>query len=439
MKKTAFVFPGQGSQYPGMGESLYDNFPIARQIFDEAGEVDGIKIKHLCFYEDMDLLTQTKYTQPALFTVSYAMFQVFMQEGIEPAYLAGHSLGEITALACAGAIDFKDAVRLVKARGRIMQRAANRCQGRMIAIKGGNLDYIRKVCQLCTVDGDIAVISNYNSPDQIVVSGNNHAVMSVGSEIQKQGGSFTELKVSAPFHSPLMSEAGDEFQEELKNYKFHDFKYQVISNVTAEPYGGKNDIYELLIKHMKNPVLWKDSVDYMISHDVAHVLELGPKSVLSYLIKKCGPGIKAYSYDKKEDMNNIDNLITEITGKAAKRLEAESRNEAFMNECLKRALSPAVKKKSCLSEETTAITLCLAHAICVPSYANTDAEYKRGVLQPYKQIKKMNSLIEKEKRQPTREEVEASFHMLYEVFQTKKVSKMEQQLRFQSICEKLGK
>lgn len=439
MDKIAFVFPGQGSQYPGMGEVLYDNFPLARQIFDAAGEVGGVDVKHLCLYEDMDLLTQTQYTQPALFTVSYAMFQILMQEGIEPSYLGGHSLGEITALACAGAVDFRDAVNLVKARGRFMQKAAERCQGKMIAVRGTGIDDIWEICRICSTDGEVAVVSNYNSPDQIVISGNTRPVMSAGEMIQKRGGTFTELKVSAPFHSPLMEEAADEFRQELANYQFHDLKFPVISNVTAKPYAGREQIRELLSNHIERPVLWKDTMDYFIDHGTTCILELGPKNVLCNLFKKYVPGIRAYSYDKEEDLTHIDRLVTEITGKKPKRLEVQTRIEDVMNQCIERVLSPGVKEKSCLSENATAISLCLAHAICAPNSNLSESEYKNGVLQPYRQIKKQYSVIEKEKRQPDRDELVDSFHMLFKVFQTKKVSKREQEKRFISICEKLGK
>ncbi|GAE86716.1 ACP S-malonyltransferase [Acetivibrio straminisolvens] len=233
MKKIALLFPGQGSQYVGMGKKLYENYSAAREVFDEANEVLGFDLKELCFNGDINELTKTENTQPVILTASVAAFRVYMEKyGVKPAFLAGHSLGEFAALTCAGAISFKDAVRIVRNRGRYMQEAVPQGIGAMAAVSGVDKPVIEETCIKVSDENHLVVVSNHNSKDQIVISGHTSAVNTASEILKKHGARIVPLKVSAPFHSPLMQPAADRLREELKLYSYNEPKWQVISNTT---------------------------------------------------------------------------------------------------------------------------------------------------------------------------------------------------------------
>lgn len=449
MNKVAFVFPGQGSQYQGMGKYYYDNNEIARRVFEEASDSSGMDIKKLCFETEMAELTKTENAQPAILTASYAAYQVFMKEGLEPSFMAGHSLGEITALTCAGAISFSDAIRLVRARGRIMQKACEQSDGSMAAIKGLVMDAVEELCKKYSVDGKVAVVSNYNSVDQIVVSGHKDAVIQVGEAAKKENGKYTLLKVSAPFHSPLMNNAIVEFRNELQKYKYNDIKYPVVANVTAKAYQSSDKMVDMLSKHLVSPVLWKNTIDFFVENDVGLVVELGPKNVLKNLVKGCTDKIRAFSFDEPDGMPELMDLVADLKGKSAEALEAQTRLEnslrAFMDKI--KELYRNNKKENALpirgSEDSlgipTPVTLCLAGAVCTPNKNRNNKEFQAGVVEPYKKIRRLQAVIEKEQREPNEEEIEEAFNMLLSVFKTKKVAANEQLLQLQLIYDRLAK
>jgi [acyl-carrier-protein] S-malonyltransferase len=310
MKKIALMFPGQGSQYIGMGKKLYDNFECVRKVYEEANDTIGFDLKGLCFEGDMEELTKTENTQPAILTTSVAMFRVYQEEiGIEPAFMAGHSLGELSALTCSGAIRFSDAVKLVRQRGKFMQEAVPIGIGGMAAISGADISDIEAECKNASKDGNIVAISNYNSYDQIVISGHKAAVESAGEALKEKGVKVIPLKVSAPFHSPLMKPAADRFKDELKKYCYDGPRCHVISNVTALPYEGAESIQDNLIKQITSPVQWIKSMEYLESNGVEMFIELGPKKVLKNLVGKIVKIKDIYSYDHDQDVNNIKSLL----------------------------------------------------------------------------------------------------------------------------------
>ncbi len=310
MKKIALLFPGQGSQYIGMGKKLNDNFKCAKEVYEEANDAIGFDLRGLCFEGDMEELTKTENTQPAIMTASVAAFRVYQEEiGVEPLFMAGHSLGELSALTCSGAINFSNAIKLVRQRGRFMQEAVPVGIGGMSAISGADTVDIEDECKKVSEDGNIVVISNYNSPDQIVISGNKAAVEGAGEKLKERGAKVIPLKVSAPFHSPLMKPAADKFGEELMKYSYNDPRFPVISNVTALPYDGAHSIRENLTMQITSPVQWIRSMKYLESCGVEMLIELGPKKVLKNLAAKIIPGRDAYSYDYDQDVNNIKSLL----------------------------------------------------------------------------------------------------------------------------------
>ncbi len=287
MFKTAFIFPGQGSQYSGMGKDLAETFAVARHLFEEADDALGFKLSALCFSGSDDDLKLTANTQPAILTTSIAVLKVAQQEtGLKADYLAGHSLGEYSALVCSGAISFADAVRTVRARGTYMQEAVPVGTGTMAAILGVERDLLEDICREAT-EGDVVSSANYNSPGQIVIAGSVSAV-SRAIEIAKSRG-FRKamlLPVSAPFHCALMKPAAEKLATVLDSIYYSDMILPVVSNVEATAYCDKGRVRDLLVSQVCAPVLWEQSVVAMAALGVTKFIELGPGKVLSGLVKR---------------------------------------------------------------------------------------------------------------------------------------------------------
>ena len=287
MSKSAFIFPGQGSQYSGMGKELADNFAVARQTFEEADDALGFKLSELCFSGSDDELKLTANTQPAILTASIAVLQVVRQEtGLKADYAAGHSLGEYSALVCSGALSFADAVRTVRARGTFMQEAVPVGTGTMAAILGVEGDVLEEICREAA-QGEVVSPANFNSSGQIVIAG---AVAAVARaiEIAKARG-FRKamlLPVSAPFHCALMKPAADRLSAVLDAVSVQDMTLPVIANADAAPNSDKERVKPLLVTQVCSPVLWEQSVNAMSALGVTKFVELGPGKVLSGLVKR---------------------------------------------------------------------------------------------------------------------------------------------------------
>ncbi|WP_306533077.1 ACP S-malonyltransferase [Geobacter sp.] len=287
MSKRAFIFPGQGSQYPGMGKDLADNFSVARQIFQEADDALGSSLSRLCFEGPEDQLKLTANTQPAILTVSVAALRVLQAEtGLVADYLAGHSLGEYSALVASGALRFADAVRTVRSRGTFMQEAVPVGVGAMAAMLSIEPDVLAAICVEAAQGEDVSP-ANFNSPGQIVIAGHTGAV-NRAIEIAKAKG-FRKamlLTVSAPFHSSLMVPAGERLAEVLAAVTVGDLAAPVVTNVEAKPNQDKGRVNELLVRQVSAPVLWDASVREMVALGVTEFVEVGPGKVLSGLVKR---------------------------------------------------------------------------------------------------------------------------------------------------------
>lgn len=293
--KTAFIFPGQGAQYVGMGQALRDAFPVARETMDEADDALRLSLTKLFLEGPEDELRLTYYTQPAILTVSIACLRVVQSlvVGLRPTVVAGHSLGEYSALVAAGALSFPDALRLVHLRGRLMDAAVPAGQGGMAAVLGADQAALERLCAEVSQEGGPVEVANVNCPGQLVISGAAEAVAAVSRRIAETGARrAVALGVSGPFHSSLMLSAGDRLAEALARTAVHDAHPPVVANVHAQAVSKAGDIRKALAQQVARPVLWEASVNTMVDLGVDAFLELGPGSVLSGLIRKTNKGVR---------------------------------------------------------------------------------------------------------------------------------------------------
>ena len=304
MVKIAFVFPGQGSQFVGMGKDFYDHVSSARKLLDEANEVLGCDLTSICFNGPEETLKLTENTQPALLVHSTMALKILRENGIGSVLAAGHSLGEFSALVSAGALQFKDAVRLVRLRGQFMQEAVPVGVGSMAAIIGLEIDTLQQLCDQISEDSCIVQPANLNSPVQIVIAGHKEAVEQVSEKALKAGAKKAVLlPVSAPFHSALMKPAEIKLQKELEQTEFYDLSYPVITNIEAKPITKGSEARSALVKQVCSPVRWSETMQVLVDQGIETVIELGAGKVLSGLIKRFNRGIKCYQVGDRESLS----------------------------------------------------------------------------------------------------------------------------------------
>ncbi|MCR8843451.1 ACP S-malonyltransferase [Paenibacillus sp. SC116] len=401
MVQVAFVFPGQGSQYVGMGKHLLDSFSEAKYLFEEAGDTLGFDLKKLCLQGSLNDLTRTMNAQPAILTVSMIAYRYYMSRiGISPTVAAGHSLGEYTALVTTGALSFQDGLRIVRQRGLFMEEAAHSGIGKMIAIKGLSKERVEQICEGLTSDHMPISVACYNTPNQIVVAGHHQVVTMLTNALDRYGASYTHLNVSGPFHSALMQPAAEKLGAVLSHYSFHELKWPVISNVTACPYPGVGNIADGLLLQMICPVRWEPTIRYIAQRNIKAVVELGPRTVLSKMVKEIAAKLETYSVEQEQHITNLKIRLSSTNGM----------------DLLKQYLSAAVSTRN---------------------RNDNEQQYEMGVLTPIRQLRQWQAGLELRGEQPTLEQLKEAGKLLEHVLRSKGASAEEIQSELQAIAQAL--
>ena len=295
----AFIFPGQGSQAPGMGRELAERYAAAREVFEEADEALGFALSRLCFEGPAEELQLTENTQPAILATSVAALRAAEGEGLpRPDFVAGHSLGEYSALVAAGALTLKDAVRVVRKRGRYMQEAVPVGAGAMAAVLGGDFETVEAVCAEARREGEICSPANINSPAQIVIAGSAAAVERAIPLLKERGAKrAVPLKVSAPFHCALMLPAQERLAADLDEVEFRDLSVPLVTNVDAAVIRGGAEARAALVRQVSSPVRWSESVERLRAFGVDTFVEVGPGKVLTGLVRQTAPGARGLNVE----------------------------------------------------------------------------------------------------------------------------------------------
>ena len=305
MGKTAFMFPGQGAQYVGMGKDFYEQIPVCKEIFELAGKASGLDVAALCF-EENEQINITEYTQIAMLAAEVAMLKAIEEKGIKPDVTAGLSLGEYGALAASGVMSPEDVFRIVRKRGIYMQEAVPQ-GGAMVAVLGLDTAVIEKICEETP---GMVTIANYNCPGQIVITGEEGAAQAAVEKLTAAGAKrCVPLKVSGPFHSPLLTGAGETLAKEHEDVESHEIQIPYLANVTADYVTDQTQVKSLLEKQVSSSVKWQQTVERMIADGVDTFVEIGPGKTLSGFMRKINKEMKVYNVEKVEDLEKLNVLL----------------------------------------------------------------------------------------------------------------------------------
>ncbi|TYP79316.1 ACP S-malonyltransferase [Paenibacillus methanolicus] len=423
MNRLALLFPGQGSQYVGMGKAVSARSRAAMRTFEEAGDALGWDVLRLCEEGDLALLTQTDNAQPAILTCSVAAYRAWIEQGgPEPAIGAGHSLGELSALACSGALGFADALQLVRRRGELMQAASRERPGGMAAVVGISDEQLLEALNKANETHSIVVIAGINSLTQNVVSGHPEALLRLQRIVAEQHRStrFLPLPVSAAFHSPLMEEAAMRFRDRLENCTFHAPKWPVLSNVTGQPHdGGRASCIRLLASQLTEPVRWVACMEAIRSLGVRQAAEIGPGRVLTGLLRSFAPDIQVWSSDDEPDRTPAAPALTGSEQRSATAAEStESATSASRHDGMAMFLPR-----------------CLGIAAATRNGCTDLDAYRIGVLEPYREVEALAQELRRTGSMPTEAQLRQGWAMLLSQFDTKGTNPEERGLRLSRLLE----
>lgn len=393
-KKIAFLFPGVGSQYIGMSKSLLDNFKIFKQTIEEAQDVLKMDFTEICFSPGKKAeLDKLENAQAILTAFSIASYRVYMQEiGIPPLYCMGHSLGEYSALCSAGVMKFPDALKLVKERGAAVSETAAGINGTMMWVINLDVNVVEEVCQESSIkiEGQDVYISAYDSPTQASISGHTDALMKIARELEQKGAIVYPLKLSGPFHCPLMKEAAEKMKKILQQYEFASPRYTVIANRDAQPYKDAPSVIDNLSLQLISPIRWRASIEYLLEQGVDIAFEMGPKNVLKFLMQKNTDAIRVFTTDNDKDIDVI-------------------RKELLVPE----------------EEYLKVIGKCLGVAVSTKNRNDDIKEYEEKVIKPYRVIEAFyNDFVAKGQR-PGKDHVKQAILTLQNILDAKKVPRQE--------------
>lgn len=410
MAKVGWLFPGQGSQYPGMGKSMADRYASARLAFEEASDALGWDVLKLCAEGPSSELTDTRNAQPAILTYGVAAFRAWSEEGgANPSAGAGHSLGEFTALACSGTIALADAVKLVRSRGELMQEAARQRPGSMAAISGLPDERLESLLRQASETHSEVVLAGINSRSQRVVSGDLDALRRLENLLSGQSVRLTPLNVSGAFHSPCMEAAASRFCEHLEACAFQKSEWPVISNVTGLPHDeDPGNRIRLLVSQLTEPVRWLSCMETMVSLGMTHLIEAGPSRVLSRMWESFEPAVGVRSMD-----DGVESAVRFVS-------EDDDAGDAQH------------------SDYSVFLPRCLAIAVATRNRCTDETAYRAGVIAPYREVEKLARQMKETGRQPTDDELRQGLKMLYSVFATKGTDPEERSYRLERLLEETG-
>lgn len=410
MGRTAFVFPGQGAQHIGMGIAICGESSAAKDAFNEASDVLGYDVYNFCKQGKVSEFSRMEVIFPAILTVGVASYRAICQQmNVQADFLAGHSLGEYTALVCSGAVRFSDMLKIAHKRGQIAQRVADKGIGYMSIIDNISIPWAQEICRQLQTNGHNVLISAYNSQSQVAISGNSVDVEFAENEFIKKDATITPLIFSPPFHCVLMQEIVDELRDILKKIEYQPFSIPVISNIDAMPYSSENDIVEYLCQQMVQPVQWTQILDFFAQTQVSKIFDMGPQAILSNLIKQYKPTISVYSIAKKEERDALRRIVPS------------------------RGRYSDVKRQGIYN----IVTRCMAMAVSTCNYNVDVTAYQSGVMQPYEKLEALAENIEKSNEIRTEKYICESFYNLDKIFESKHVPVCERLRRYDILLSEL--
>ncbi|KKS25976.1 MAG: acyltransferase [Parcubacteria group bacterium GW2011_GWA2_42_11] len=399
MPKIAIIFPGQGSQYVGMGKQLYRQFSIVQNTFKEANDILGYDLKKLCFEGPFNELSKIENIQPAILTASVAAFKVFMNEiGLKPDLMTGHSFGELSALVCAEAISLETALQITKIKAKAINETISHRPTAMAAVENVDLKLVEEICKSISQKKRTVVIAAVNSSRQTVISGDKALVRKAGALLANKGGKTEELFIGAAFHSPILNDAAKKVKTKIKKFRYSPLKYLVYSGITLRPYENTRDIIDNISWQLCKPILWRSLVNILYKKGIRATIEIGPRTMLIDFIKKINKQKKFFSFNKINDLEFL-------------------------------------KKEFCLNKEYKFdfIINCLRAAACTKNNNLNENDHKMGVVEPYNEINKLLLALEEKNLEPSNDNLSAALKMFNTVLAAKKTPAKETNDRYKEL------